>query len=106
MLSFEMKDWGFEEQTHFEGLMPKTMEVLGDDYCVGVTGEEPVLSVYNPTAKGTEQMKVVSPYKIMTNESTEESSDSQENGENTETEGNNEENVPTDSEEPTTNDGE
>lgn len=65
MLSYEMKDWGFEEQTKFEGLMPKVMEVLGDEYCEGATGDEPVLSVFDATAKGVEQMKVVDPAKFM-----------------------------------------
>ena len=65
MLSEQMKDWGFEEQTKFEGLMPKTMEVMGDEYCEGVTGNEPVLSMYDPTANGAEQMKVVSSSKVM-----------------------------------------
>ncbi len=68
MLSYEMKDWGFEEQTKFEGLMPKAMEILGDDYCEGITGKEPVLSMYDATAKGVEQMKVVDPAKFMEEE--------------------------------------
>lgn len=65
MVSNELKEWGFVEGTEFEGLMPKTMEILGDDYCDGVSGEEPVLSVFNPTAKGNEPLKVISPSKIM-----------------------------------------
>lgn len=68
MLSYEMKDWGFEEQTRFEGLMPKTMKVLGDEYCEGVTGNEPVLSIYDATAKGVEQMKVIDHAKFMNEE--------------------------------------
>lgn len=64
MLSYEMKDWGFEEQTKFEGLMPKAMNILGDEYCEGVTGKEPVLSVYDATANGVEQMKVIDPAKF------------------------------------------
>ena len=64
MLSHEMNDWGFEEQTKFEGLMPKAMNILGDEYCEGVTGKEPVLSVYDATANGVEQMKVIDPAKF------------------------------------------
>ena len=37
MLSEQMKDWGFEEQTKFEGLMPKTMEVMPTMLLIVVT---------------------------------------------------------------------
>lgn len=61
----EFNEWGFVEGTKFEGLMPKTMEILGEQYCDGISGKEPVLSVFNPTAQGNEPLEVISPSKIM-----------------------------------------
>lgn len=64
-----MKCWDFQEATAFEGLMPKTMEILGDDYCVGAS--DVVVSVCDPKLaspslnQGADAMKVVSPADIM-----------------------------------------
>ena len=68
MVNAQMNRWGFREGTEFEGLMPKTMDILGDENCIGVNENEPSVHLFDPTANGTEQMKVVSPYDIMMNE--------------------------------------
>ena len=38
------------------------MEILGDDYCVG--GSEEVVSAYDVTANGVDQLKIISSQKI------------------------------------------
>ena len=54
----QMKRWGFREGTAFEGLIPRLMERVGDDVC---TGESDVLvEAYDPTANGSDPMKVIS----------------------------------------------
>ena len=69
MINEEMKEYGFVEGTAFEGLMPKTMEILGDDYCIGVNDNQPVVHSFDVRGKGHDQMKVVSPYDIMIGDS-------------------------------------
>jgi len=54
--------YGFDESTDFVALEPKVMEIVGDEYCVG--GSDEVVSIFNPTAKGADQMKIVSSQKI------------------------------------------
>ena len=54
--------WGYKKSDDFTGLMPKLMELLGEQYCVG--GSDEVLSIFDPTAKGVDQLKVVSPQLI------------------------------------------
>lgn len=68
MINHEFNEWGFVEGTEFKGLMPKTMEILGDDYCVGTNDNQPVVEIFNPEAKGVDQMKVVSVYDITTSD--------------------------------------
>ena len=62
MQNFEFNKYGFIESNDFEGLVPKTMEILGDDYCVG--GSEEVVSSYDVTANGVDQLKIISSQKI------------------------------------------
>lgn len=62
MQNFEFNKYGFIESNDFEGLVPKTMEILGDDYCVG--GSEEVVSAYDVTANGVDQLKIISSQKI------------------------------------------
>lgn len=61
-VNVQMKKWGFKEQKDFVGLMPKVMEMLGDDAVIGMSEE--VVSVYDPTANGADSLKVVSAQKI------------------------------------------
>jgi len=58
----DFKKWGYKKSDDFTGLMPKLMELLGEQYCTG--GSDEVLSIFDPTAKGVDQMKVVSPQLI------------------------------------------
>ena len=59
MLSGNIKNWGFDVSDKFVGLMPRVMNVLGDQFCVGISGNEPVLSIFDYMAMGNEQMKVI-----------------------------------------------
>ena len=68
MVNAQMNKYGFIEETEFEGLMPKTMELVGDKNCTGVNGNEPSVHLYDPTANGNDQMKVLSPYDIIMND--------------------------------------
>lgn len=54
--------YGFVEKTEFDGLEPKVMEMLGDDYCPGLSKE--TVSVFDPTAKGADSLKIISAQKI------------------------------------------
>lgn len=65
MINHEFNEWGFVEGTDFEGLMPKAMDILGDDYCVGTNDKQPVVSIFNPEAKGVDPLKVISVNDIM-----------------------------------------
>ena len=67
MINEQMNKWGFREGTEFEGLMPKTMKLVGNKNCTGINGNEPNVHLYDPTANGYDQMKVISPYDIMMN---------------------------------------
>ena len=62
MNPIDFKKWGYKKADDFKGLMPKVMELLGEQYCTG--GSEEVLSIYDVTAKGVDQMEVVSPMLI------------------------------------------
>ena len=62
MQNNNFNEYGFEENKDFEGLVPKAMEIVGDDYCVG--GSDEVVSIFDPTAHGVDQMKVISSQKI------------------------------------------
>ena len=68
MVNAQMNKYGFIEETEFEGLMPKTMELVGDKNRTGVNGNEPSVHLYDPTANGNDQMKVLSLYDIMMND--------------------------------------
>lgn len=61
-VNVEMKRYGFKEGKAFEGLMPKVMELVGEDVCTGHSDE--LVSIYDPTANGVDSMKVVSPQLI------------------------------------------
>ena len=63
-----MNKWSFREGTEFEGLMPKTMELVGEENCTGINKNEPSVHLYDPIANGNDQMKVLSPYDIMMND--------------------------------------
>jgi len=62
MVNHEFDKYGYNLDEEFVGLVPKTMEILGDEYCVG--GSDEVLSIFDPTAKGVDQLKVISSQKI------------------------------------------
>lgn len=66
MVNCEFNKYGYNLNEDFVGLVPKTMEILGDDYCVG--GSDVVLSIYDPTARGVDQLKVISSQKIAESE--------------------------------------
>ena len=68
MVNAQMNKYGFREETEFEGLMPKTIELVGDENCAGINENEPSVHLYDPTANGNDQMKVLSPYDIMMND--------------------------------------
>ena len=63
MKNHSFNTYGFEEGTKFEGLMPKLMKELGEDFTIGKV-DEPVVSVYDPTANGVDSMEVVNIKKI------------------------------------------
>lgn len=63
MENYNFNEYGFVEGTEFDGLMPKLMKQLGDDFTVGKV-DEPVVSIFDPTANGVESMKVVDIQKI------------------------------------------
>lgn len=69
MENCKMKCWDFQEATAFEGLMPKTMEILGEDFCEGKS--DVVVSICDPNLaslslnQGADAMEVVSPEDIM-----------------------------------------
>jgi len=57
-INVEMKRYGFREGKSFEGLIPRLMERVGDEVC---TGESEVLvDAFDPTANGSDAMKVIS----------------------------------------------
>ena len=62
MVNYEFNEYDYDMNEEFIGLVPKTMEILGDDYCVG--GSDEVLSIFDPTAKGVDQLKIISSQKI------------------------------------------
>lgn len=68
MVNAQMNKYGFREETEFEGLMPKTIELVGDKNCTGINENEPSVHLYDPTANGNDQMKVLSPYDIIMND--------------------------------------
>ena len=68
MVNAQMNKWNFREGTEFEGLMPKTMELVGEENCTGINENEPSVHLYDPTANGNDQMKVLSPYDIIMND--------------------------------------
>ena len=68
MVNVQMDKYGFIEETEFEGLMPKTIELVGEENCTGVNGNEPSVHLYGPTANGNDQMKVLSLYDIIMND--------------------------------------
>ena len=66
MQNCEFNKYGFVENNDFVGLIPKVMDILGDDYCVG--GSDEIVSIYDPTANGVDQLKIVSSQKIAESE--------------------------------------
>ena len=69
MVNHEFNEYGYNFNEDFVGLEPKVMDILGDEYCAG--GSEEVLSVFDPTARGVDQLKVVSSQLISGYESSE-----------------------------------
>ena len=69
MKNGKMKCWGFKEQTEFVGLMPKTMDILGEDYCEGAS--DVVVSTFDHKLasdslnQAADAMEVVCPSDIM-----------------------------------------
>lgn len=63
MENYNFNEYGFVESTQFDGLMPKLMKQLGDDFTIGEV-DEPVVSIYDPTANGVQSMKVIDIQKI------------------------------------------
>lgn len=58
MVNNSFRNYGYNEGTKFEGLNPKVMKELGEEYTIGKV-DEPVVSIFNPTAKGVDQMEVI-----------------------------------------------
>lgn len=58
MVNNSFRDYGYNEGTKFEGLIPKVMEELGEEYTIGKV-DEPVVSIFDSTAKGVDQMKTI-----------------------------------------------
>lgn len=50
--------YGYKEETAFQGLEPKLMEQLGEEFVIGKV-DEPVISMFDPTAPGYDSMNVV-----------------------------------------------
>lgn len=66
MDAIDFKKWGYKKSDDFKGLMPKLMNLLGEEYCTGHS--DVVLSIFDPTARGVDQMKNVSPMLIANSE--------------------------------------
>ena len=64
---YQFKRWGYNKPESFDGLMPKLMKLLGEDYLTG--GSKEVVSIYDPTANGVDQMESISPQLVATVES-------------------------------------
>lgn len=62
MVNHEFNNYGYVEGSEFEGLMPKVMEKLGDEFVIGES--DVVVSIFNPTAKGNDSMAVVDVTKL------------------------------------------
>lgn len=58
MVNNSFRKYGYDEKVEFVGLQPKLMNKLGDDYTIGKV-DEPVVSIFNPTAKGNDSLMVV-----------------------------------------------
>ena len=63
MINHDFNQYGFVEGVDFDGLAPKLMEELGEEYTIGKV-DEPVVSMYDPTANGVDSMKVVNVQKL------------------------------------------
>ena len=66
MENHKFNEYGFVEGTAFKGLIPELMKKLGDNYCEGYSDVN--VSIFDPTAKGSDSLKVVSSYDIATSE--------------------------------------
>jgi len=62
MINHEFNCYGYNMSEEFVGLEPKVMEILGEEYCIG--GSDEVVSIFDPTANGVDQLKVISSQKI------------------------------------------
>lgn len=56
MVNNNFRCYGFNESTDFVGIKPKEMNKLGDDLTIGQVNE-PVVSIFDPTANGYDSMK-------------------------------------------------
>ena len=63
MVNHNFNQYGFEEGTAFDGLMPKLMEELGDELTIGKV-DEPVVTMFDETANGVDSMKVIDIKKV------------------------------------------
>lgn len=58
MVNNKFRCYGYKETTEFVGLKPKLFNELGDDLTIGKV-DNPVVSIFDPTAKGNDSMKDV-----------------------------------------------
>ena len=58
MVNNKFRCYGYKENTEFVGIKPKLMNELGEDLTIGQV-DEPVISIFDPTAKGYDSMKDV-----------------------------------------------
>ena len=54
----QFRKWGYDDSQEFDSLMPKVMELIGEEYITG--GSNEVVSIFDPTANGVDQLKVIS----------------------------------------------
>ena len=63
MVNHNFNKYEFKEQSSFSWLIPKLMKKLGEDCCEGYSDVN--VSIFDPTAKGNDSMKVISSSDIM-----------------------------------------
>ena len=63
MVNHNFNKHEFKEQSSFSWLIPKLMKKLGEDCCEGYSDVN--VSIFDPTAKGNDSMKVISSSDIM-----------------------------------------
>ncbi len=63
MVNNSFRDYGYGGEVAFEGLAPKVTEEIGDEYTTGKV-DVPVVSIFDPTAKGVDQMETIDSNKV------------------------------------------